>query len=577
MIALMSFLPLFRTRALRFGLAFGLGALTLVAGMALLGVSGWFLTAAALTTAAASFNLFGPSSLIRGFSLIRIGARYGEKLVGHDATLWLLADLRGWLFSRLIPRMPLKDTGISHGDLVSRLTADIDTLDTAFLVAIGPMLTALVLGATMGAILGWYIPAGAVVYAVTLATATLAVPAVLVGATLAQGRSVIAASAAVRSAALQSMDGLADFIVFDQIAMAEKQFDDAANAVGSARRRLALRGSIASAMVQLLAGTALVGVLWFGIQSFQRGDIGGPLLVGLLLATLASFEATGAIVRSVSRLSSSIAAAEQIRAVADSPPAVVDPGRPVAMPEGNDIAFHGVRFGHHADRTILVDVSFKVATGSRVVILGASGSGKSTLMALLLRLFDPQAGTITLGDIDLRWLRQDELHRRIALLTQDTQVFMGSLRDNLLMGDPGASSERLWHMLDAVRLGDVVRRLPDQLDGYVGEKGWTLSAGQARRLCLARALLSKAQILVLDEPTSNLDPETERAFFEDLCNLATGKTVILATHAKPPSGVFDQCYVMTAGKLAVSGATATEEPRGPSVENVPLWSVPKDC
>ncbi len=549
MTALLSFLPLFRNQASRFGLAFFLGALTLVAGIALLGVSGWFLTAAALTTAAASFNLFGPSSLIRGFSLIRIGARYGEKLAGHDATLWLLADLRGWLFARLVPLMPLKDNRVSHGDLVSRLTADIDTLDTAFLVAIGPVLIALALGSVMTAVLAWYIPQGALVYAVALTTATLVVPACLIAATRAQGRLVVAASAAARGAVLQSMDGLADFIVFDQTAMAERQFDAAARAVGVARRRLALRGSIASAIVQLLAGVALIGVLWFGIEGFQRGEIGGPLLVGLLLATLASFEATSAIVRSVSRLSASIAAAEQIRAVADSSPAVVDPARPVAMPEGNSITFHAVTFGHEADRPVLRSLDLHVAAGSRIVILGASGSGKSTLMALLLRLFDPQSGTISLGGVDLRSLRQDELHRRIALLTQDTQVFMGSLRDNLLMGDPHADDRRLWQMLDAVRLGDVVRQLPDQLDGYVGEKGWTLSAGQARRLCLARALLSRAQILVLDEPTSNLDPETERAFFKDLGVLAAGRTVILATHAKPPGDTFDRCYAMADGRL----------------------------
>jgi ATP-binding cassette, subfamily C, bacterial CydC len=538
--ALLSFLPLFRRQTMRFGLAFFLGAVTLVAGIALLGVSGWFLTAAALTTAAASFNLFGPSSLIRGFSLIRIGARYGEKLVGHDATLWLLADLRGWLFGRLFPRIPLQDNSVSHGDLVSRLTADIDTLDTAFLVAIGPVLTALLLGSAMSAILAWSIPQGAIVYGVALTTATLVVPAGLIAATREQGRRTVTASAEARGALLQSMDGLADFIVFDETGMAQRHFDAAARLMAAARRRLAFYGSVASAIVQLLAGIALLGVLWFGIQRFQNGDIGGPLLVGLLLATVASFEATGAIVRSVSRLSASIAAAEQIRAIADGPQAVVDPDRPMDMPLRNDIAFHGVTFGHEPKRRVLRNFDFHVTAGSHIAILGASGSGKSTLMALILRLYDPQAGMVTLGKVDLRALTQDELHQRIAFLPQNTEVFMGSVRDNLLIGNASATDPELWDVLRAVRLADAVRQLPGRLTAYVGEKGWTLSAGQARRLCLARMLLSKAEVLVLDEPTSNLDPEAERAFFEDLAVLAVGKTVILATHAKPPGGSFER-------------------------------------
>jgi ATP-binding cassette subfamily C protein CydC len=512
--ALLSFLPLFRGQASKFGLVVLLGALALLAGIGLLGISGWFLTAAALTTAAASFNLFGPSSLIRAFSFIRIGARYGEKLVGHDATLRLLADLRGWLFIRLFPRMPLKDNGISHGDLVSRLTADIDTLDTAFLVAIGPMLTALVLGSVMSATLAWFIPAGAVIYAVSLALATLVVPVALVAATREQGRRIVKASSMARGVALQTMDGLADFISFDERGLAREQFEDAARMMAATKRMLSLYGSVASALVQLLAGTALFGVLWFGIQGYQLGAIGGPLLVGLLFATLASFEATGTIVRSVSRLSASIAAAEQIRETADSPPAVRDLPRTKPLPSSNAIAFHGVTFGQGAGKPALRDLDLEIAEGTRVAIVGASGSGKSTLLSLLLRLRDPDFGGVTLGEVDLRDLKQDDLHRRIAYLPQETLVFMGSLRENLLVGSASAGDSDLWHMLDAVQLGDDVRRMPDTLDTYVGEKGWTLSAGQARRVCLLRTLLSKAEVLVLDEPTSSLDAGNEKAFFE---------------------------------------------------------------
>jgi ATP-binding cassette subfamily C protein CydC len=144
--SLWAFRALFFSQRKGFLLALILSLVTLLAGVALLGTSGWFITAAALTTAGLAFNLFVPSAMVRGFSFIRILARYGERLSGHDATLRLLSDLRGWLFARLFPRLPFRDRSLRHGDLVSRLTADVDALDTAFLVAIGPITAALVVG-----------------------------------------------------------------------------------------------------------------------------------------------------------------------------------------------------------------------------------------------------------------------------------------------------------------------------------------------------------------------------------------------------------------------------------------------
>src|SRR5690606_33780901 len=151
--ALSIFAPLFARRARAMALTLILSLITLAAGMGLLGTSGWFITATALTTLGLGFNLFVPSSLVRAFSFIRILSRYGEKLVGHDATLRLLSDLRGWLFAALFPRLPLPDRSLRHGDLVSRLTADVDALDTSFLVAVGPWLSAIVVGSVMSVVL----------------------------------------------------------------------------------------------------------------------------------------------------------------------------------------------------------------------------------------------------------------------------------------------------------------------------------------------------------------------------------------------------------------------------------------
>jgi ATP-binding cassette subfamily C protein CydC len=548
MTAFWFFRPLFQRHAARLAWTLLLSVITLAAGIALLSVSGWFLTAAALTTAAASFNLFGPSSLIRGLSFIRILSRYGEKVFGHDATLRLLADLRGWLFASLFPRVPLADRSLRHGDLVSRLTADVDALDTVFLVAIGPMLAALLLGSAMATALWVFIPAAGVSYGILVGLAILGVPAVLILASRRMGTELVEASAAARTAVLDGIDGHADLIAFGETGTASASFAGSAARLAASRRRLGMAGTLAVATTQVLAGAAMISVLWFGIAAIHAGTIDGPMLAGLLLGTIASFEATGAVVRGVARLGVSAAAAARLKAISTAGPMVNDPARPEPLPAG-DVRFESVIFGHDPRRPVLRGLDLSVKQGSRVAIIGPSGSGKSTVLALLLRLYDPQAGTISIGGADIRTVAQRDLHEKVSLLSQDSPVVLGTIRENLLIGRADASDAALWHALASARLADFVRGLPQGLSAFVGETGRTLSVGQARRLCLARTLLSRAEILAFDEPTSGLDREAELAFLADLNTATAGRTVILATHAALPLGAADHIFRMVDGRL----------------------------
>jgi ATP-binding cassette subfamily C protein CydC len=190
MSALLYFLPLFKAQAGRFGLALILSLITLAAGAALLGTSGWFITAAAISAAGVSFNIFGPSALVRGFSFIRILARYGKRLVGHDATLKLLSDIRAWLFGRLFPLVPFTANGARQGDLVSRLVADVEALDTVVLVSVGPVLSATAVGAVVASIVWLFLPAAAVVYGITLVLSVIIVPGVYVALSRGPGEAV---------------------------------------------------------------------------------------------------------------------------------------------------------------------------------------------------------------------------------------------------------------------------------------------------------------------------------------------------------------------------------------------------
>lgn len=547
--ALLAFRHLFAAQARGLLLALLLSLIALAAGVALLGTSGWFITAAALTTAGLAFNLFAPSALVRGFSFIRILARYGERLVGHDATLRLLADIRGWLFARLFPRLPLSDRSLRHGDLVSRLTADVDALDTAFLVAIGPIAAALIIGGAMTAILAWLLPPAALLYGVCLVTAILLVPAGLVFASRRAGAEAVARAAAARSAVLDGIDGQADLVLLGALGVAQADFRTVALRVADARGRLATLTGLAGFAVQALAAIALTGSLWLGLRAFAATEIDGPVLAGLLLAIAGSFEATSTIVRSVGKFTTAIAAAERLAAVAGAPIAVADPATPVALPGDFAIVASDLSFCYDGGPPVLANLSLAVAAGEHVAIAGPSGSGKSSLLSLLLRLAEPQQGRIALGGTALPALRQADIHTTVALLSQDSPLFNDTIRANLLIARPDADDAAIWSALTSAGIEPYIRALPHGLDTLIGEGGRTVSVGQARRLCLARVLLSDASVLLLDEPTTGLDRTAEVAFFETLHMAAQGRTVIVVTHAAIPEETIDRVLVMKDGRL----------------------------
>lgn len=549
--AILAFAPLLGRLKGPMVLTLLLSLITLLAGIGLLGLSGWFLTAAALSTLGSAFNIFAPSAGVRGLSFIRILSRYGEKLSGHDMTLRLLSDLRAWLFARLFPLVPL-GRRFGRGDLVSRLLADVEALDTVFLVALGPISTAVLAGAAMTVVLAIFLPGAAVVYALLFFAAVLLVPIGLVLGSRHAGAEVVAASAALRQAVLDGIEGHPDLVLFGAVGEAVNAATAASEQLSRARRRVGLHAALASALVQLLAGGALIGTLLAGFAALEAQHIDGPLLAGLVLAVIASFEASAMLVRSATRLAGAAAAEDRLQAIATSALAIAEPAVPLPVPSGGDVCFEAVRYGYDAQHPVIDGLSFAIRGGECVAITGPSGAGKSTIAQLLLRLVDPDAGTVRLNGSDLRNVAGGELRQRVALMTQDAPVFLDTIRANLRIGRDDADDAALWRVLEAVHLAEFVRGLPGQLDAVVGEAGRTLSAGQARRICLGRTLLSRADVIVFDEPTSGLDVETESTFLAELPELTRGRTAIVITHAAVPA-TFARVLELRAGRLAERG------------------------
>ncbi|WP_200306860.1 ATP-binding cassette domain-containing protein, partial [Paracraurococcus ruber] len=268
--------------------------------------------------------------------------------------------------------------------------------------------------------------------------------------------------------------------------------------------------------------------LAFGLAA---GAAGAALAVLGLFIAVAAAESIGLLPRAGIALAGAAAGARRLFELADAPPPVAEPAAPAEEPAGHAIRVEGLRFAWSADRPPVFDgLDLDIPEGTRLALLGPSGAGKSSFAALLLKLAAPQAGRITLGGVDIAALPAELVRRRIACLTQDARLFDDSIAANLRIAAPLAPDAALWRALDRAGIGELARALPEGLETRCGEGGARFSGGQARRLALARVLLSAAPVLVLDEPTAGLDAETERAFLETLEAVTVGRTVILITH-----------------------------------------------
>jgi len=291
-------------------------------------------------------------------------------------------------------------------------------------------------------------------------------------------------------------------------------------------RLLARRGAIGGASGFLLGQMAMLGALGWALA---HGPGSGLAVLGLFMA-LAAAETLGLVPRAGTALAAAGAAARRLFALADTQPRVTEPTAPAAMPPGNMLRFEAVGFAWSAERPVFTALELEWREGERLALLGPSGAGKSSIAAMVLKLAAPQAGRITLGGVDLASLPAESVRARIACLSQDARIFDASIAENLRIAAPEAPDAALWRVLAQVGLDELVRALPEALNTPCGEGGARFSGGQARRIALARALLPATPLLVLDEPTTGLDAETERAFLETLEVATRGRSVLLITH-----------------------------------------------
>jgi ABC-type multidrug transport system fused ATPase/permease subunit len=303
---------------------------------------------------------------------------------------------------------------------------------------------------------------------------------------------------------------------------------------------------------------AMLSVLVLAIPLVSGGEVRGVYLAFLALVVLGSFEAVQPLGSAFQFLGRSIGAGERLFEIVDAEPEVKDPVGPLPIPRNHELEFDkvGFRYGNE-DRFALEGVSFTLERGKRVAVVGPSGAGKSTLAGLVLRFWDPTDGEISIGGRDVRCCAQDDVRALIGVVSQDTHVFNDTLRANLLLARPGATEDDLRTVLARAQLDELAERLPRGLDSPLGEQGLKLSAGERQRLSVARALLKDAPLFVLDEPTANLDPATERDLLDAVYRATQDRATLVITHRLVRMENMDEILVLERGRIVERG-THTE-------------------
>ncbi|GAA4415640.1 thiol reductant ABC exporter subunit CydC [Advenella faeciporci] len=543
-------------------LALCLALSTVFAGVGLLTVSGWFLTGAFLAGSSLAFNLFVPSALVRGLSMWRIASRYAERVCGHMVTLDLQAEIRTGSFARLAAFKPAQLAHYRDGDLLARLINDIERLDTFFLLIITPIFTAIIAGGFFSLLMGVALPLAGWILLLVLCLAAGVLPYLLARKTAVAGLEVQAANAELRALAHEAIDAHTDLLVFGVTLAAQEQFDRAGLRLAKAQQKVAQAGSFGTLIQQLLMGTLVLALLWLGANAQAQQELSAPVWVGLLLGSMGLFEILSPIMRGAAGLGAVEAAARRIQDLTASPAANTQAkagqAQPTAiLPATGPLHLQDVCVAHE-NQTVLSQLDLYVDHGQRIAIRGPSGTGKTTLLMAIMQVQPLTSGTITYGGVHLNTVNSPLLYQRMALLSQHSPVFMGTIRHNLLLADPQATDERLWEVLHQVHLASHIEQIGG-LDAWTGEGGNTLSTGQIRRLCLARVLLSRASVWLLDEPTAGLDKTTADAWFTNLQQVAKDRTVIIVTHANLPKGVVDESFILAGGRLHLERHNEAEE------------------
>ncbi|MFF8777707.1 thiol reductant ABC exporter subunit CydD [Streptomyces sp. NPDC015140] len=540
----------------RLALGLLLGSLALGSAVGLMATSGYLISRASEQPPV--LYLMVAVTATRAFGIGRAVFRYAERLVTHDAVLRMLADTRVAVYRRLERLAPAGLRRTRRGDLLSRLVADVDTLQDYWLRWLLPAGGAVVVSAASVGFTAWLLPEAGAVLAAGLLAAGVVVPLVTGAVARRAERRLAPARGVLAIRVADLLTGTAELTVAGAL---PGRAAEARRADGTLTRivsRAATATALGDGLTALISGLTVAGAALVGAQAVADGRLAGVAMAVVVLTPLAAFEAVLGLPLAVQYRQRVRRSAERVYEVLDAPEPVREPETPRQAPSSPfPVVLRGLAARHAGqDRDALAGLDLTLAEGRRVAVVGPSGSGKTTLAQTLLRFLDADAGSYTLAGVDAYALAGDDVRRLVGLCAQDAHLFDSSVRENLLLARKDATEGELRDALARARLLEWADSLPDGLDTLVGAHGARLSGGQRQRLALARALLADFPVLVLDEPAEHLDLPTADALTADLLAATEGRTTLLITHRLAGLRAVDEVLVLDRGRVVQRGTYA---------------------
>lgn len=478
---------------------------------------------------------------------------YAEQYCNHFIAFKLLAIIRHKVFAALRKLCPAKLEGRDKGNLISIITTDIELLEVFYAHTISPIAIATLTSLVMVVFIGRYHWLAGILALIAYLIVGVVIPMWNGKCGSQMGMEFRTNFGELNSFVLDSLRGLDETIQYDQGEKRKEQMSERSRSLAGIQEKLSKMEGAQRSFTNLVILLASFGMLALTVWLYGKGEIGFEGILTCTIAMMGSFGPVVALSSLSNNLNQTLASGERVLSLLEETPMVEE------IPEDMHIKIVSENFlGAEAknvtfayeNETILDDYSLKLESGKITGIHGASGSGKSTLLKLLMRFWDVNQGSVSVDGEDVRKIPTRHLRDMESYVTQETHLFHDSIANNIAVGSPAASREAIIEAAKKASIHDFIMKLPKGYDTEVGELGDTLSGGEKQRIGIARAFLHDSPLILMDEPTSNLDSLNEGIILKSLREASEKKTVMLVSHRKSTMNIVDTVFEMKDGRIS---------------------------
>ena len=486
------------------------------------------------------------SALLRGI------LRYGEQLSGHYIAFKILYILRDKIFHKLRKLAPAKLEGQEKGKLISIITSDIELLEVFYAHTIAPIAIAIITNTIISIILYMISPYFGVLSAIFFLIVGLVIPYFSSSLGKNAGMEYRNMFGECNNYVLDSLRGIKEVLQFKNGEERLEEINNKSHKINKSLEKLKEHEGLIRAITDLTIMLAILSFVGVGFYEYSLGNITFTAMILGIVIIASSFGPVVALSNLSNTLLQTFASAERLFNLLDEEPLVleVEDGKAI---KSHSINYNKVDFSYpNREEKIFSDATVNIQKGDKIALVGESGIGKSTFVKLLMRFWDVNKGEIKIGKEDIKGIETASLRNSQVLVSQETYLFNESILDNIKIGNLNATREEVEIAAKKASVDNFIKSLPKGYDTKVGELGSNLSSGERQRIGLARAFLSNGEILILDEPTSNLDTLNEGEILKSIKENCDDKTIVLITHRKSTTTICDKTYKLQQGKLVLS-------------------------